>query len=476
MASACSKSEFIRDFSKEVLKSSAALFVGSGFSRPAGYIDWKGILKEAALDIGLDVDKEDDLISLAEYYVTNKKNRAKIDSAISEYFATDFEPTENHRLLASLPIASYWTTNYDQLLERTFKQHGMTFSVLTDDESLKKFIDGKDIILHKLHGDVERPQETVITRKDYEEFAYKHEILLAKLKGEMCSKTFLFLGYSFSDTDIKHILTRIRLFYKGNPPKNHYGIMLRVKKIDGEANEDYEYSQRKQDHHIEDLKQYGIQTVLVDNFSEITEILREVRHQISAKQVFISGAFEADESNKEFAKYAREISKWLIENGYHIHTGYGKSVGAEIVAGAFDACEKSKTRINTFNRSVFLYPFPYIKGMSDDERKSTYTELRKNAILKTHITIIINGTKKITKHSTMTVSDGVVEEGHLSIDQGNVVIPISVTGGAANQLWTEIMSTKSDYAQTADFQTLSTGTTFESVFEAIKRLVKGSST
>lgn len=114
--------------------------------------------------------------------------------------------------------------------------------------------------------------------------------------------------------------------------------------------------------------------------------------------------------------------------------------------------------------------------MSDDERKSTYTELRKNAILKTHITIIINGTKKNTKHSTMTISDGVVEEGHLSIDQGNVVIPISVTGGAANQLWTEIMSTKSDYAQTADFQTLSTGTTFESVFEAIKRLVKGSST
>ncbi len=472
MANACCKEEFIREFSKEIMKSSAALFVGSGLSRPAGYIDWKGILNEAAFDIGLNVDKEDDLISLAEYYVTNKKNRAKIDSAISEYFSKDFEPTENHSLLASLPITSYWTTNFDQLLERTFEQHGMSFSVLTDDDSLKKFIDGKDIILHKLHGDVERPQEAVITRKDYEEFAYKHEILLAKLKGEMCSKTFLFLGYSFSDTDIKHILTRIRLFYKGNPPKSHYGIIARVNKTEGESEEEYQYKQRKQEHHIEDLKQYGIQTVLVDNFSEITEMLKEIRHCISAKQVFIGGAFEADETSKDYAKYAREILKWLIENGYKIHTGYGKNVGAEIVTGAFTACEKLKTKIKSFNGSVFIYPFPYQKAMSADEKENTYTELRKNAILKTHITIIINGTKKPIKRSASVMSAGVLEEGHLSIKQGNIVIPIAVTEGAARQLWAEINDTKSEYSKTADFQKLSTDTNFEAVFEAVKRIIK----
>lgn len=475
MANACSKEEFIRDFSKEILKSSAAIFIGSGLSRPAGYVDWKGILKDAALDIGLDVEKEDDLISLAEYYVTSKRNRTKIDNAISEYFSKDFEPTENHSLLSSLPITSYWTTNYDQLLEKTCTQKGLSFSVLTDDDSLKKFIDGKDVIIHKLHGDVEKPQDAVITRKDYEEFAYKHEILLSKLKGEMCSKTFLFLGYSFVDTDIKHILARIRLFYKGNPPKSHYGIMARIKKIDNENDSEYEYRQRKQEHHIEDLKQYGIQTVLVDDFSEITEMLREIRHRISAKNVFISGAFESCNDSDEYARYAREIAKWLIVNGFRIYTGYGKNIGTEVVAGAFEGCTKNpKAAVKKFNENVFLFPFPFRKNMPDDERKILYTQLRKNAILNTHSTIVINGTKSQAQTKSLQNSPGVLEEAEISIGQGNTVIPIAVTKGAAKQLWEEMSKEETEYTKSSNFQTLSKGTTFESVFNAVKDIMKNS--
>jgi len=184
MSCDCSKEEFVRDFSKAIRQSSASLFIGSGLSRPAGYYDWRGMLKEAAEDIGLNVDREDDLISLAEYYVNNKKNRAKIDTAIHECFSKDFEPTENHRLLASLGITSYWTTNYDRLLEKTFTQQNLSYSFLTNDKSFAKFVDKNAIILHKLHGDVEMPSEAVITKKDYEEFVWKHEMLLAKLKGE----------------------------------------------------------------------------------------------------------------------------------------------------------------------------------------------------------------------------------------------------------------------------------------------------
>ena len=93
----CAEQEFVREFSKQIINSSAALFIGSGLSRSAGYTDWKGMLKEVAEDIGLDVDKENDLISLAQYYVNSKK-RVKINKAISEYFSQPFEPTETHRI------------------------------------------------------------------------------------------------------------------------------------------------------------------------------------------------------------------------------------------------------------------------------------------------------------------------------------------------------------------------------------------
>lgn len=473
MTAACSMEEFIRDYSTAILESRAALFIGSGLSREACEYDWKGLLREAAGDIGLNVDREPDLISLAEYYV-NSKGRTKIDNAISKCFKGIHTPTDNHRLLTSLPITSYWTTNYDRLLECAFENMGLSYSVLTDDDSLKKHSDGKDVILRKLHGDVDRPSECVITKRDYEEFAYRHEILLSQLKGEMCAKSFLFLGYSFSDTDINHILTRIRLFYKGELPQRHFCILPNVQKDTEETDEDFEYRKCRFEHHIKDLQSYGINTVLVDDFAEITDMLKRIRHRISTKQVFISGAFEVDINTESYAKYARAISKWLIENGYHIHTGYGKNVGAEIVAGAFDACETSKTRIKDFNSSVFLYPFPYQKAMSDENRKAVYTELRQKAILKTHITIIINGTKKQTKDSSITISSGVLEEGHISIEQGNIVIPIAVTEGAARVLWTELNNIKNDYSQTDDFQALSSGTTFNTVFSAVKNIIKSS--
>lgn len=218
----CSAEEFIRDYAKAIQESKAALFIGSGLSRSAGYTDWRGILREAATDIGLSVEKEDDLISLAEYYVNEKKNRAKINSAISEYFSEGYPPTETHKILASLGITSWWTTNYDQLIERTFRQQERQVSVLTNDNSFCKFSSKNAVTVHKLHGDVESPEEAVITKKDYEEFVPKHEVLLAKLKGEMCSKSFLFLGYSFSDTDIHLGMYQVVLSRKSAPNTLQY--------------------------------------------------------------------------------------------------------------------------------------------------------------------------------------------------------------------------------------------------------------
>ena len=164
----CSKIEFLRDYTKEILNSTAALFIGSGLSRDARAYDWKGMLKEVAEDIGFDVESERDLISLAQYYVNNR-GRQKIDATISKCFKDILTPSENHLLLASLPIMSYWTTNYDKLIEEAFKCKNKCMLVLTDDDSLSQYTDGSDVIIRKLHGDVTSPDKCVITKQDYEE-------------------------------------------------------------------------------------------------------------------------------------------------------------------------------------------------------------------------------------------------------------------------------------------------------------------
>ena len=58
-------SGFIDRYVKAIKDNSAAMFLGAGFSKSAGYVDWKSLLKNVADDLNLDIDKEYDLVSLA---------------------------------------------------------------------------------------------------------------------------------------------------------------------------------------------------------------------------------------------------------------------------------------------------------------------------------------------------------------------------------------------------------------------------
>lgn len=96
-------------------------------------------------------------------------------------------------------MKSIWTTNYDTLIERSLTKADITYSVVTDDESYVSLDPAAKVKVHKIHGDVKTPSRCVITRRDYEKFEETHDIVLSELKGEMCTNSFLFLGYSFSD-------------------------------------------------------------------------------------------------------------------------------------------------------------------------------------------------------------------------------------------------------------------------------------
>ena len=193
------------------------------------------------------------MISLAQYY-TNKNQRTRINSIIKESFAdANGVPKEAHELIASLPITDIWTTNYDTLIERALKQQDILTTIITDDESYRDVDNRAKVKIYKIHGTVSQASKCVITRSDYEAFSQKHDIVLSELKGAMCSKSFLFLGYSFSDTDIQHILTKIRLIYNKEQPQRHYCIVEKLKKSDYSKEEDYNYDVKKQEHHISDI-------------------------------------------------------------------------------------------------------------------------------------------------------------------------------------------------------------------------------
>ena len=99
------------------------MFAGAGLSAPAGFVNWKELFRPLVDELGLDIDKEQDLVSRAQYH-HNENGRHQINQQLINEFSSNKEPTENHRILAKLPISTYWTTNYDRLIEDALKENG----------------------------------------------------------------------------------------------------------------------------------------------------------------------------------------------------------------------------------------------------------------------------------------------------------------------------------------------------------------
>ena len=117
-------SQFLTKYLRELEEGNAAVFIGAGMSVSAGYVDWAKLLSPLAREIGLDIDRETDFVSLAQFYVNAKGGRGSINQQIIDMVPALPRPSENHNLLARLPLETYWTTNYDQLIETALRNAG----------------------------------------------------------------------------------------------------------------------------------------------------------------------------------------------------------------------------------------------------------------------------------------------------------------------------------------------------------------
>lgn len=428
-----SRNDLIREIEKAIKSDELGAFIGAGLSIPAGFCSWKELLKEPAKEIGLDVEKENDLVNLAQYYVNSKK-RTSIDDLIKGEFSKLVKPTDNHKLLSQLPISTFWTTNYDKLIEKALEYNMKKPYVKTKDEQLRGTNHDFDAIVYKLHGDVESPEDAVLTRSDYEEFGYnKRKLFREVLEGDLLTKTFLFLGFSFGDPNFNYVIGRLRVLLDEKNTRKHYCIMKRVQDTD----EDYEYKKARQELQIEDLNRYGIFTYLVNKYDEITEILSTLVDRFRRKTIFISGsAYSYSVYSKETGEnFIHKLSFELSKSGYHIVNGYGKGVGEFVLNGVADYCLTYKSKINDF---LTLMPFPQNSSLDIDLDK-LYKENREQMIENCGIAIFLFGNKE-----TEDIASGVMEEYELSKKHGLVCLPIEYTGGASKEIYVQIIQEISD--------------------------------
>ncbi len=92
-----------------------------------------------------------------------------------------------------------------------------------------------------MHGDKEHPYDSVIIKDDYEMYYRKYAPFVTALNGDLISKTFLFIGFSFNDPNLDYILSRIRVEYGSENSRTHYAIIKKVNEAECTSKADYEY-------------------------------------------------------------------------------------------------------------------------------------------------------------------------------------------------------------------------------------------
>ena len=438
------KKELINVIEQALYSEELAIFAGAGLSIEAGYYSWENLLSKPADELKLDIKKENnDLVSLAQFYCNTKKRRA-INELLSSSFPANKKPTENHKILSQLPITTYWTTNYDTLIEDALKANNKNFSVRKKDEDLQLSYRNYDSVVYKMHGDIQSLSEAVITRDDYEEYGVNSRKLFRDvLEGTLLTKTFLFLGFSFSDPNFNFVLSKMRVLI-GEHNRPHYYILKRVSEPNIEtfeneeeyniAKKEYEYSVIKQNLQIEDLGRYGIKIYLIDSYEEITDILRIILNRYKRKTIFISGSAEEYEKlGKEKAiEFIRKLSFELAKNGYKVVNGYGLGIGTYIINGVTEYCyENCQIKVED---SLKLMPFP-LSAKNNDKLRDTWEKYREEMISQCGIAIYMFGNKK--KDGKIIKADGVRKEYDIAKSNQLINIPLAFTGYITEDLYNE---------------------------------------
>lgn len=467
----------VREYTRELHNKNAAVFVGAGLSAASGYVDWAGLLTEIIQDLGLDPAQHHDLVTVAQYHCNQAGgNKTKLTQTIFNHFAPVKAPTANHRILARLPIFTYWTTNYDKLIERALEDAKKVPDVKYELKQLSVTRPDRDVVVYKMHGDIDHPADAVISKDDYESYPLNMAPFVTALRGDLVEKTFLFLGFSFTDPNIDYILSRVRVQYE-KYQRQHYSVQRKVSKNDGESNQDFKHRELMQHYFIRDLKRFGIQTVLVDKYEDITGLLERIAANYKKSSIFISGAAEeyGTWTRADAESFLHRLSHQIAAKKNRIVTGFGVGVGGAVINGALAYLnEAGKT---TSDEDLVMRPFPQV-ATGTATLAAQWTEYRRAMLDYAGIAIFVFGNKRDSS-GNIVLSNGMREEFDLCVERGAHPLPIGATGFMAHALWTEMRADLSKYYPSAsaefstDFQQLGDASkTSDELRATLQRLVE----
>lgn len=441
------REDFIKQFATKCKEDNAALFLGAGMSVDAGLPSWKSLFEPLAKDLGIDIENTKFQIYDISQFYANTYGESELYKRIGKEINRILISSKAINELCHMQLNSIWTTNFDQVLETNFERIGKITNVISKESDLICNDLNKNINIFKMNGDIRDISNAVITKSDLEKYEELHDYFLAFFKRELITKTFLFLGYSFSDSLVLPCISELDRAFVGNQP-HHYTIL---KKSDSKDFIRF----------LEDLeKRYKIEVLLIDDYSEISTIIQEINFYTNQKNVFISGSYEGNDSEKlyEIDNLCKSLTNILYKNEFTIINGYGFKVGYYIASQA----TKLMIEENVVDLKKHLLMYPFDEHLSNSEK----TKHREYMISKANISIFMYGSGNI--------NGGMLEEFNISKqDKNRIIIPIGSTGGSAKIILNEIKKNILMYPYLEKYiDSLDTETNPETISKIVLEIIK----
>ncbi|MEP2311482.1 SIR2 family protein, partial [Rhodopirellula bahusiensis] len=198
-----------RELKKRYQEGRLLPFIGAGASMSFSWKDlqgnlvrgpsWEQLVNRAATELGFSVaelarvrgtDQQ-----ILEYFKIKQGNEI---AKLTNWLASQMTPPDDdlkhsalHKELSKLKrCKKFYTTNYDNFLERAFKLNGRSVHVSAIESQLG--IDDHECEVVKFHGDLEHPNQIVLTESDYEQRLRFATPMDYRLRSDLLGRVILF--------------------------------------------------------------------------------------------------------------------------------------------------------------------------------------------------------------------------------------------------------------------------------------------
>lgn len=246
------------------------IFVGAGVSRNSGVCSWWELVKEISEKIGenrcasceiknlicgecgeqlelCSIDgyncklkykfSSEDFLRIPQHFYescgdTEDEKKIYYDFLRDKFCSKEYESNIIHEIIVKLQPEHIITTNYDHLLENVNDPRISKYAIITKDNDILSQ-KGRNYII-KMHGDIDEIENIVLKEDDYLNYSQKHIIIETFIKSLLIDKTFLFVGYSLNDNNLKLIMSYIDFFVKEKRVENrqpHYLVVDQIRDL-----------------------------------------------------------------------------------------------------------------------------------------------------------------------------------------------------------------------------------------------------